>query len=184
MDTNPNATRERRRASPVRTGLARLLGAHATERVNVRWLGQLPAGWHLVHDVPVGDGDTIDHMIVGPAGAFAVNAKDVTGQVWVGATGIRINGHATDDVWRLLRGAERAARLLSAELEHRVAVHPVLTILADGWTIQEAPSDVFIGPPRIVKDRLLRVLPAALSALEATAIAGAAARLSTWDEIS
>ena len=159
-----------------------MLGAHATERVNVWWLGQLPAGWHLVHDVPVGDADTIDHMIVGPAGAFAVNAKDVTGQVWVGANGIRINGHATDDVRRLLRGAERAARLLSAELEHRVAVHPVLTVLADGWTIQEAPNDVFIGPPRIVKDRLLRGLPAVLSTLEVTAIAAAAARFSTWDE--
>jgi hypothetical protein len=137
-----------------------------------------------VHDIPVGEGGTIDHMIVGPAGVFAVNAQDVTGQVWVGATGIRINGHATDDVWRLLRGAQRAARLLSAELEHQVAVHPVLTILADGWTNQEAPSDVFIGPPRIVKDRLLRGLPASLTTLEVTAIAAAAARLSTWDEIS
>jgi hypothetical protein len=69
-------------------------------------------------------------------------------------------------------------------LEHQVAVHPVLTILADGWTFQEAPSDVFIGPPRIVKDRLLRGLPASLTTLEVTAIAAAAARLSTWDEIS
>jgi hypothetical protein len=43
---------------------------------------------------------------------------------------------------------------------------------------------VFIGPPRIVKDRLLRGLPASLTTLEVTAIAAAAARLSTWDEIS
>lgn len=168
----------------MRTGLARLLGAHSPQRASVWWLGQLPAGWHLVYDVPVGESGTIDHMIVGPAGVFAVNAKDVTGQVWVGASGIRINGHATDDVWRLVRGAQSAARLLSAELEHVVSVHPVLTILADGWTIQEAPSDVFIGPPRIVKDRLLRRLPTTLSTLEVTAITAAAARLSTLDETS
>jgi len=137
-----------------------------------------------MNDVPVGEGATIDHMIVGPAGVFAVNARDVTGQVWVGANGIRVNGHATDDVWKLVHGARRTARLLSDELAHQVAVHPVLTILADGWTIQEVPSDVFIGPPRIVKDRLLRGLPFALGALEVSAIAAAVARLSAWDEIS
>jgi hypothetical protein len=47
-----------------------------------------------VNDVPVGDDATIDHLLVGPAGVFAVNAKNVSGQVWVGASGVRVNEHA------------------------------------------------------------------------------------------
>ena len=179
VDTEPNATRERRRASPVRTGLARLLGAHTNGRVNVGWVGQLPDGWHLVNDVPVGDDATIDHLLVGPAGVFAVNAKNVSGQVWVGASGVRVNGHATDDVWTLVHAAKRATRLLSGELNRPVTVAPMLAILADGWTIHETPSDLFIGPPRVVKDRLLGLRPT-LDAHEVATLADIAASPATW----
>jgi hypothetical protein len=179
-----------RTASPVRTRLARLLGVRtderawrrgaAGERVTAWWLGRLPDGWHLFNDVPVGErGANIDHVIVGPAGVFTVNAKNLTGKVWVGARSIRHNGHPTDYVRRSVAEAERAARLLTAALGRPVGVRPVLAILADEWTVKEQPTDVFVAAPRGVKDWLRR-LPTTLSTGEVVAISEAVAKPSTW----
>lgn len=158
------------------------MGVHNHERQTAWWLGRLPDGWHLFNDIPVGErGATIDHVIVGPAGVFTVNAKHLKGNVWIGASGVRVNGRATDFVRTSLREAKRAARLLSAELDRPVDVRPVLAILADGWTIKEPPTGVFIGPPRGVKD-WLRGLPAVLSSHDVTLVAAAAAKPMTWQE--
>ena len=179
-----------RKASPVRTGLARLLGVHtdgrawrrgaAGERVTAWWLGRLPEGWHLFNDVPAGErGADIDHVIVGPAGVFTVNAKNLTGKIWIGARSIRHNGHPTDYLRKSVAEAARASRLLSSALGRPVDVRPVLAILADEWTIKDQPTDVFVGAPRGVKD-WLRHLPATLSTGEVVAISGAVAKPSTW----
>ena len=182
--------RDLRHASPVRTTLARLLGVHSDERawrkgasgerVTAWWLGRLPDGWHLFNDVPVGDrGANIDHVIVGPAGVFTVNAKNLTGRVWVASRSIRHNGHQTSFLSKSVSEARRASRLLSGALGRPIDVHPVLAILAVGWTIKEKPSDVFVGAPRGVKDWLLHQ-PAVLSNAEITAICAAAAKPATW----
>ncbi|MGZ4133370.1 MAG: nuclease-related domain-containing protein [Actinomycetota bacterium] len=179
-----------RAASPVRTGLARLLGLHTDERawrrgaggerVTAWWLGRLPEGWHLFNDVPVGErGANIDHVIVGPAGVFTVNAKNLTGKIWIGARSIRHNGHPTDYLRKSVSEASRASRLLSTSLDRPVDVRPVLAILADEWTIKEEPTAVFVGAPRGVKDWLRR-LPATLSTAEVVAISAAVAKPSTW----
>ncbi len=166
----------------MRTGLARLLASHATDRSAVAWLGHVPEGWHVAAEVRVGEGTVIDHLLVGPAGVFAVNAKNLTGQVWVGASGLRVNGHATDFVGEIRHGARVAAHVLSEELERAVTVEPVLVVLADGWTIHEAPTDVILGPPRAVRDRLVRLMPRILEAREAQTLAGAAADPTLWDD--
>ena len=165
----------------MRGSLARLLGGHGHARVSSSWLGRLPEGWHLHNDVAVGElGERIDHVIVGPAGVFAVCAKNVSGNVWVGASGVRVNGHATDFVQASLTEARLAARMLSAALERPIEVRPVLAILADGWTIQAPRTDVFIGAPRGVRDWLGR-LPAVLTPGDVSAIATAAGQPSTWE---
>lgn len=183
---------ELRRAAPLRTSIARLLGVHTDERawrkgrtgerVTAWWLGRLPEGWHLLNDVPVGErGANIDHLIVGPAGVFTATAKNLTGKVWIGPRAVRHNGHPTDYLPKSTHEAERASRLLSAALGRTVTVRPVLAILADEWTIKEKPTDVFVGPPRGVKDWLLR-LPAVLGPRDVIDIAGAAAKPATWHE--
>ena len=177
-------------ASQVRTGLARMFGTHADvrarhrhaagERVTAWWLGRLPDGWHLFNDVPVGErGANIDHVIVGPAGVFTVNAKHLTGKVWVGARSIRHNGHPTDYLRTSVAEAARAGRLLSTALGRPIDVRPVLAILADEWTVKDQPTDVFVGAPRGVKDWLRR-LPSTLTTSEVVAISGAVAKPSTW----
>jgi nuclease-like protein len=179
-----------RRAAPVKTIVARLLGVHtderawrrgaAGERVTAWWLGRLPDGWHLFNDVPVGQrGANIDHVVVGPAGVFTVNAKNLTGKVWVSPTEIRHNGHKTDFLRKSVFEATRASTLLSAATQTNVDVQAVLAILADDWTVVGHPVDVFVGPPRGVKDRLRRLEPT-LSTRDVTLIASAVAKPVTW----
>jgi len=186
--------RELRRADPLRTVAARLLGRHTDERawrkgatgerVTAWWLGRLPNGWHLFNDIPVGErGANIDHLIVGPGGVFTVNAKNLTGKVWVAPRSIRHNGHPTSFLPRSAAEARRARRLLTAAVGHGIHVRPVLAILADSWTIKELPSDVFVGSPRAVKDWLLRQ-PVVLTPAQVTIICGAAAKPATWSGVS
>lgn len=182
--------RELRHASPVRSRVARLLGVRTDERAwrlgaggertTARWLGRLPDGWHTFNDIPVGErGATIDHVIVGPAGVFTVNAKNLTGKVWIGSRGLRHNGHPTDYLPKALAEAKRASRLLSMALGRELAVFPILAILADEWTTKEKPADVLVGAPRGVKDWLLRQ-PVVLGPADVVAVSAAAAKPETW----
>jgi hypothetical protein len=182
--------RELRRASPLLAGLARLMGVHtderawrrggAGERLTAWWLGRLPDAWHLLNDIPIGErGANIDHLIVGPGGVFTVNAKNLTGKVWIGASGIRLNGYRTDFVRKSLAEAERASRLLSAAVGKPIVARAVLAIIADDWTEKGSPEGVFVGPPRRVKD-WLRQLPEQLSAREVILVMAAASKPETW----
>ena len=179
-----------RDAAPVRTRLARLFGKHTDERawrkgangerMTAWWLGRLPEGWHLFNDVPIGErGTNIDHVLVGPAGVFTVNAKNLTGKIWVGSRAILHNGHKTSYLPNALAEARRASRLLAKALDRPIDVYPILAVLADDWTIKEKPTDVLVGPPRAVKDWLVR-RPATLSSADVIAISAAVARPSTW----
>jgi hypothetical protein len=180
---------ELRSDAPVRTRWARLLGSHADERASrwaageratAWWLGRLPDGWNLFNDIPVGDrGSNIDHVIVGPGGVFTVNAKNLTGKVWVASRALRHNGHQTSFLPKAVSEAKRASRLLSSALDRRIDVYPILAILADDWTIKERPTDVLVAPPRGVKD-WLRGQPVVIPPAEVVAISAAAAKPGTW----
>jgi hypothetical protein len=143
-------------------------------------IGRLPDGWHALNSISGGDhGRNVDHVVVGPAGTFTLNAKSLTGKVWVGARSVRHNGHPTDFLTMAAHEASRVSRHLTAALGRPIDVHGVLAILADEWTIKERPSGVHVGSPRGVKDWLLR-LPLTLSPHEVDEIAAAAASPSTW----
>jgi nuclease-like protein len=179
-----------RRADPVGFARSLLFGQRIDERA--RWsranseqfvglvIGRLPDGWRAVHAVPAGEhGASIDHVVVGPAGTFVINAKDLAGKVWVSARSVRHNGHPTDFLPKAAHGAGRASRLLTAAVGRPVDVRGVVAILADEWTIKEKPTDVHVGSPRGVKDWLLR-LPVTLTPREVIEIAAAASTPSTW----
>ncbi|MGZ8641137.1 MAG: nuclease-related domain-containing protein [Actinomycetota bacterium] len=186
--------RELRGADPFGFALSLLLRRHTDERA---WrkgangerrvgfvLGRLPEGWHVFHDVPVGErGANIDHVVVGPTGTFTLNAKNLTGKVWVGPQIIRHNGHPTSFLPKAVHEARRASRLLTAAIGRPVDVRGGLAILADEWTITEKPADVHVAGPRGVKDWMLR-LPATLAPHEVIAIAAAASKPSTWTALA
>ena len=182
--------RELRRADPLSVVRSLLPREHTEERA---WrkgangerfvgfvLGRLPDAWSVFNDIPVGErGANIDHVVIGPGGTFTLNAKNLTGKVWIGSRSVRHNGYPTDYLPKAASEASRASRLLTAAVGSHVEVKGVLAILADDWTIKEKPTDVHVGSPRGVKDWLRR-LPVVLSPHEIIEIAAVASKPSTW----
>jgi hypothetical protein len=109
---------------------------------------------------------------------FTVNAKNLTGKVWVAPERDPSHGHKTDYI-RVDPQATRASKLLSAAVGSHVTARPVLAILADDWTLRGKPAEVFVGAPRAVKDWLRR-LPPEMSVGDVTTIAAAVAKPTTW----
>jgi hypothetical protein len=182
--------RELRSTNPLRSLADRALGKRSDERAWSKgargerlsgfMLGRLPSGWHVFHDIPVGQrGANIDHIVVGPAGVFTVNTKNLNGKVWLVPRTLLVNGHNTDYLPKAVWEAARASRLLEASLGRPVTVKGVLSIIADGWTNKEKPSDVYVGSPRRVNVWLLEQ-PPALSPHEVIQIAAAVAAPRTW----
>jgi hypothetical protein len=184
--------RSLRSAEPIRTLLGRFLGIITDERAPRRgangeraagwWLGRLPAGWHVFHDVRVGDvGANIDHLVVAPAGVFTIDTKNLTGKVWVGPKSVLHNRRRTDFLPKALAEARRASQLLSTAVGRPVEVRGALAILADDWTIKQRPADVYVGATRGVKDWMLKQ-PAVLRPHEVIELASAASKPATWIE--
>lgn len=73
------------------------VGANGEESVGARLEKLEKHGWHVLHSIPVGKGDSdIDHLLIGPGGVYTVNTKNHPGkQVWVGQHVIKVNGHST-----------------------------------------------------------------------------------------
>jgi Nuclease-related domain len=180
----------RRRARPIRGRVDRLLhprtverarrkGANG-ERVTGDWLDRLPEGWFVFHDVPVGArGANLDHLVIGPGGVFTVNTKHLTGSIRVNPRTITNDGHRTSFLPKATAEARRAAERLSTAVGRAVEVRAVLAILADEWDIVKEPTDVLVRGPRGAKNLMLSQ-PEALTRREATELAAAAAKPSTW----
>ncbi|MGW4491330.1 nuclease-related domain-containing protein [Streptomyces sp. NPDC004376] len=101
------------------------------------------AGWHTLHSIPLPGGDRVHHLLIGPAGLFAVRALYARRQrVLVADPMVAVGRRAPEPLLRRLRAdADRAAYALTAE------VRPVLAVAG--------PAEVLItAAPRTV--RILR----------------------------
>ncbi|MFF3614656.1 nuclease-related domain-containing protein [Streptomyces sp. NPDC002580] len=50
-------------------------------------------GWRVLHGIPKGNGEDIDHLLIGPGGVFVFNTKRHPGaSVWVGDDVAKVNG--------------------------------------------------------------------------------------------
>jgi hypothetical protein len=179
-----------RQVGSARTLLSRLLGVRTDDRASQEgsagdraagwWLGRLPEGWFVFHDVPVGHrGANIDHLVIGPGGVFTVNTKYLFGEIVVYQRSITHQGSRTDYLSKASTEARRAASLLSAAIGRTVAVRGVLAILADEWTIVDEPPDVLVRGPRGAKNLMLSQ-PAILRPSDVIVLAVAASKPSTW----
>jgi hypothetical protein len=171
----------------VRTHLARLLGGSRVwprgandEHVPGEWLGRLPEGWFVFHDVPLGvRGATVDHVVIGPGGVFTINTKDLTGAIRVNARSIAHNGRRTSFLTKASAEALRAATLLTAAIDRPVEVRGLLAILADEWIVKRLPDDVYVGGPGSVKHWMLQQ-PPVLRPSDVIVLVAAASRPGTW----
>ena len=154
-------------------------GANA-EHGSGEWLGRLPEGWFVFHDVPVGErGATVDHLVIGPGGVFTLTTKDLTGAIRVNARSIAHEGRRTSFLAKASAEALRAASLLTAAIDRPVEVRAVLAILADEWIVKRLPDDVYVGGPASVKHRMLRQ-PPVLRPSDVIVLVAAASRPDTW----
>jgi hypothetical protein len=134
------------------SGTARMTGAQRKTRRQLSKLGR--AGYRALHGNAIpGSEDQIDHLVVGPAGVFAIDSE-----AWDKRMPVRTSSHKQlwlgpenkkDRLEHARWEAERAADLLSSAIGKQVAVRPVVAvygpkILWDVATIREV--DVFNGP--------------------------------------
>jgi Nuclease-related domain len=176
------------RAAPPRARFARLLGMHVVERewrasgeqVAGVWLGRLPEGWFVFHDVSLGErGATIEQVVVGPGGVFTITTKSLAGSIRVNPRSIVHDGHRTSLLAKASTEARRAGSLLSAAVGRDVEVRGLLAILADEWIVRQLPTEVYVGGPRIVKHWMLQQAPV-LRSSAVIVLAAAASRPDTW----
>ena len=185
-----------RQAAPVKTLFARVLGVHTDERawrigadgeeaVAAR-LAKLGPEWKVLHAVPVGDrGSDIDHVVIGPAGVFTINAKHHPGaSIWVGGNTFMVNGHRQPYVRNSRHEAQRAGKLLTAACGFPVTVTGLIAVMGaqKGYTVREQPpgGDVHVLTRREVDQRLRTRDTGVLSPEQVEAIHDAARRSTTW----
>lgn len=182
-----------RNAAPVRTFLARALGAKTDERA---WrigadgevavaaqLKKLGERWHVLHAVPIGTrGSDIDHVVIGPPGVFTLNAKNhPDANIWVRGNTFKVNGQNVPYVRNSRYEATRTAKLLGAATGLTVPVTGAIVIYGAqrGLTIKEQPEDVHIVARRQVT-HWLRKLPTVLTDEQVAHIYERARRSTTW----
>lgn len=182
---------ELRLASGRRSFLTRLLrpasaderhwtkGANGEAQVAAA-LRQLPPGWWVLHDIPVGDrGANIDHIVIGSGGVFTLNTKNLSGSVWVASKALLVSGQKTDYLRKAEWEAQRAGRLLTKRSGLTVTPQAVLVILARQVTVKEQPERVSVVSARKLS-RWLALKPAQLSPAEVVEIMATADDPATW----
>jgi hypothetical protein len=181
-----------RDAAPVRTLLARVLHVHTDERA---WrvgavgeekvaaqLAKLGPRWRVLHGIPVGQrGSDIDHVVIGPAGVFTLNAKrHIDAKIWVGGGTFLVNGHRQPYVPKSEREAARASLFISRSCGFPVVVRGVVVpVDAAEILIKSQPDSVHIVN-RMRLRQWLQGLPDLLDAATVEAIFEAARRSTTW----
>ena len=181
------------RQAAQRTPAARFFGVSPLEaRVRPAYrdaLGELLVGdilenlgqrWDVLHDLPL-DGDILDHLVIGPAGVFAVLAAN-HGEVDVVVDGDTLSaaGALHDDFERAARSANQVEVILSAAAGSPVAVRGLVVVVdPKRLTVKSEP-----GAAAVVSSRdLAKALDKSASALsgdDVARISDIADLVSTW----
>lgn len=147
-----------------------------------RRLAGLGPGWFVLHSVPIGTGSSdLDHVVIGPAGAFTINTKHHRGgNVWVGGRRILVNGQPTGHLRDARFEAKRTSKLLSVAARMLLDVTPIIAIVGPNrMTVRARPTDV-----AVLRDtelvRWLQRHPITLTPEQVQHIAGVAAQPAAW----
>ena len=184
-----------RQQAPVRTFLDRLRGRHTEERAwrigadgeeivgaALARLVRVDPRWRVLHAIPVGvRGSDIDHLVLGPGGAFTLNTKHHPDKaLWVGGDTFLVNGSRQPYIRNSRHEAARAARLLGAACGATLGVSGVIVpVRARSVTVRTAPADVAVVPVRRLV-AWLRARPPVLDEQAVAAVFAQARRSTTW----
>lgn len=185
----------RQAAGRPRTALERLVGRDPVEPEARPWftgaigeravaarLTALPAGWTVLHSLPVGrNGADIDHLVVGPGGVFTVNTKHhVDASVWVAGRTVLVNGARKPMVLKAEAEARRVDRIVAALLADPPAVRPVIALVgAKRLRVRREPRVVAVVRAEQLR-RFLRAQPERLSPAEVALLAARFEDPATW----
>jgi len=141
--------------------------------------------WDILHDVPLPGGGTLDHLVLGPAGTFAVHAANHRGaDVVVDGDLLLAGGEPHDDIELAVEAADAAAHALTAASGSAVAVQALVVVVAPRrLVVRREPSGVRV----VASGQLERVLgrSAALSSgVEVARLSDLADLESTWPAAS
>jgi hypothetical protein len=182
---------EVRRDEPVWTLLARVAGVHTEERA---WrlggrgeeligkeLAKLGSRWHVLHSIPISGSADIDHLVIGPAGVFSLNAKHHKyATVSVEGDVVTVNGHPHPYVEKSRQEARRVGRVLSEAIGASIAAHGVVVVVnAGNFTFRQQPEDVLVTDRRRLR-RWLLSFPCVHDRAGTEALFQVARRSSTW----
>lgn len=132
--------------------------------------------WGFLNSIPIGrNGADIDHLAVGPAGVFTLNAKFHSGsKVWVGGNTVMVNGVRQPYVRNSRFESGRVSKLLTRAVGVEVPVTGlVVVVAADSVRVKSQPEDVRVlqrrhlaswlhqQPHRLGRDSIVSIFDAA-----------------------
>lgn len=117
-------------AAPVRDSEKKAFDAALGERLVGAELDRLPPSWIVLHSLPApGASGDLDHIVVGPAGLFAITTRYVDGdRVFVADDYLLARGDRMPFARESIAAARRTAHLAGRTLPPSLAVRPVLVI--------------------------------------------------------
>ena len=138
-------------------------------------LQQLGPRWDVLHDVPGAGGRTIDHVVIGPGGAFVLRAVHCGGgEVLIDGDDLSVAGSPRVDL------AEVTAAASTADAALETTVRALLVLVASGRITERAvPSRARVIPTEQLRQILVRGRPR-LSGLEVAALSDRADQTERW----
>jgi hypothetical protein len=183
-------------AAPARSLAARTFGLHAlTPESRASYngaLGELLVGdvlenlgtnWDVLHDLPLSDSGSLDHLVIGPAGVYAVHVTNYTDRdVVIAGDQLLVGGESHDDIRGAKSQADASAALLSAASGSPVRVRPLLVVVDPRkLSVRVAASGVRVIPSYQL-ERFLSKAPRTLSGTEVARISDLADLAATWPD--
>lgn len=128
------------------------VGAKGERRVGRRLAKLEKHGWRVLHNLQLPGGGDVDHVVIGPGGVWAVNAKRHKGAVVAIKSGkVQVKGWKHDYPGQAHREAERVTEVLFKRLHRPVNVAPMIVIdgavQVRGW-VWRRPRGVPVLPLR------------------------------------
>lgn len=110
------------------TGNSYKIGLLGEQRTALELMPLLSQGWKVLHAIPLTDRKDIDHLLVGPAGVFAVNTKVTDYPVEYRDPSVYVGGHRKD--WResQLHATNQAELRLKEATGMDVVVHSLVVV--------------------------------------------------------
>lgn len=112
-------------------------------------------GYRVLHSLPLSARKDLDHLVIGPAGIFAINTKATTYEVTVKAGGVYADGYRQNWNESIERDASVVAEMLSVAARMELACEPLVSVWSaagvrsPGGAIAagESLQDIILGRP-------------------------------------